>query len=68
MDEEIRFVGDLQRLEVRHGDKFVLKVPRPMSEQQVARLRQNLTRFIGDGVDVLILSDGMELGVVGSAE
>lgn len=67
MPEEIRFLGDLQRLAVKPGDRFVLVVQKPVSAETAARIQFAWERFIGDGekVPLLILDGAMKLGVIG---
>lgn len=64
---EIRFVGDLQRLELKPGDRFVLTVDRPVSGEMAAKLREAWARFVGDDredLKLLILGSGMKLGAI----
>lgn len=65
-DQDIRFIGDLQRLDVRPGDRFVLTVPVLLSDEEVARLQEQWAKLgLGDG-KVIVLHEGMKLGVIGS--
>lgn len=66
--EEIRFLGDLQRLAVKPGDRFVLTVPDVISGETAARIQASWKGFVGSDADapkLLILSGGMKLGVIG---
>lgn len=67
MEHEVRFLGDLQRLEVRPGDIFVLKAPGKLSYQLCDQLHAELTSALGGANKVIILDEGWELGVVGPA-
>lgn len=64
MEDQIRFVGDLQRLDVRHGDKFVLTCERSVDEDTLLRLRDALRDFLGEDAQVLILDSGLKLVAV----
>lgn len=63
-EAEIRFMGDLQRLTYKPGDKFVLKCASAISRESVERLKHYFEQFM-PGAQVLVLGDGIELGVVG---
>jgi len=65
-DNEIRFLGDLQRLEIKPGDKFVLTTPGCISMDQRERIVQVWKQFAGEDAPVLILESGMRLGVISS--
>ncbi len=66
MDGEIRYLGDLQRLSLKPGDKLVLTVKGHISMEMAERLRESVKKHIGD-FPVIVLEDGMTLGAV-SAE
>lgn len=62
---DIRFVGDMQRLQIKKGDKFVLKVSRPLTREAVEKFQEIWSKFThGETGPILILEPGMELGVV----
>lgn len=65
LGQEIRFLGDLQRLDLRPGDRFVLTVPRQLSYEQRARLSTAFREEVG--APVLVLEEGIKLGVIGAA-
>jgi hypothetical protein len=62
-EDQIRFLGDLQRLEVRPGDVFVLKSRQPLSSEQLKRIHE-MWEQNGPGGKLFIQGDGFELGVV----
>lgn len=65
-EPEIRYLGDLQRLEIKPGDKFILTVPGSISYEQATRIREAWQKFAGgDKDDLLILEGEMKLGVIG---
>lgn len=64
-NREIKFTeGQLSRLEIRPGDKFVLCVDQHISSETAARIRETWERFAGKGVPILILEKGLTLGVL----
>jgi hypothetical protein len=67
MTDEIRYLGDLQRLELKTGDKFVLTVDVPISVRVADMIRKQWEQFAGEGVPLLILQDGMKLGAISDA-
>jgi hypothetical protein len=62
---EIRWVGELHRFDVRPSDKFILSVPTPISGAQADHLKRAWKEFIGGDVPLLIMEEGMKLGVFG---
>lgn len=68
-EREVRWLGDLQRLDIKPGDKFVLTMPGSLSEETVSRIQQVWREFVGgDEPKILVLSAGMKLGVFGDAQ
>lgn len=65
--DAIKFFGDLQRLDLKHGDKFVLTVDRPISDAAAANIKRMWHAFAGEDVPLLILEGGMKIGVIGKA-
>lgn len=61
---EIRYLGDLQRLEPRPGDVYVLTCERVMSADQAAQLRAQFKSVMGEQARVIVLSGGLQLGAV----
>lgn len=61
---EVRFVGDLQRLQLQPGDKLVLSVDAVLPGYVRERLKEQVEQFFGDGIRCLVLERGMELGAV----
>lgn len=63
---EIKFVGEMQRLQIQDGDVLVLRCPSALSQQVRERLSQMLKAITPEGIKVktLVLEDGMDLGVV----
>lgn len=64
-DEPRTFAGgELLRLQVRSGDKFVLMFPDQLSKEKLNRIAAMWKEFIGDDkAQVLILDGGARLGV-----
>jgi hypothetical protein len=67
-DPAIRYLGDLSRLKLEPGDKFVLTVDSRMPDSQQAAIRDMWSRFAGEGVPLLILEPGFRLGTINGAE
>jgi hypothetical protein len=70
-ESEIRFLGDLQRLTLKPGDRFVLIVPGRISPEMAARIQDIWTRWTENGDNLttrvgklLILEEGMKLGLI----
>lgn len=67
MEGEIKFVGDLERLVVKAGDKFVLRVAHTMDEAEREAVFRALREFLGENAKVLVLDEGASLGIVSEA-
>lgn len=65
-DVPVRFVGDIQRLEMKPGDVLVLSTPKVPSREFVERLIKRLTNR-WPGVELLVLAGGMTATVIGGA-
>jgi hypothetical protein len=65
-DVPVRFVGDIQRLEMKPGDVLVLSTPKVPSREFVERLIKRLANR-WPGVELLVLADGMTATVIGGA-
>lgn len=63
-DLGIRFLGDLQRLELRPGDKFVLMCDGHISRDVAQLIQHQWDTFAGPDVKLLILEDGFKLGAI----
>lgn len=65
-EPEMRFMaaGNLHRLDLHNGDRFVLTVEFDLTEHQAAMIMTNWRNFAGD-VPLLVLTPGMSLGVIG---
>jgi hypothetical protein len=63
-DIEVRFVGEMQRLEIGPGDRFVLTTEQAISQEIAERLQAAWTAFAGEGVKLLILDRDMKLGAI----
>lgn len=64
---EIRFLGDLQRLELKPGDRFILSAPETLSRQQTDYIQTIWKEFVGGDTEkfkLLILVSGMKIGVI----
>lgn len=66
-EAEIRWVGDLTRLELKPGDKFVLQIDRPISHEVAQRIQAAWKEFVDGREDIgklLIIEPGMKLGAI----
>lgn len=64
-DQDIKFIGDMERLVVKSGDRFVIKCDHTLSLEMKSNIAETARRFFGDNVKVLILDKGFSLGVIG---
>lgn len=64
-ENEIRFIGDLQRVDIRPGDKFVLMVEKPVSAEAAKNIQRTWERFAGADSKLLILDSSVKLGAFG---
>ena len=55
-------------LQVRPGDRFVVRSDRPLSKEMVHHLMDNWRHFAGDEVKLLILDKGFDLSVLRDEE
>lgn len=65
-DVEVRFLGDVQRLTLKSDDVIVISTERSISSH-VAEHIHELVALKFPGHKVLVLSDGLKIGVVGAA-
>lgn len=63
-DIEVRFVGEMERLEIGPGDRFVLTTDQPISQKDAARIQTAWATFAGEDVKLLILDQHMKLGAI----
>lgn len=64
---EIKFIGELQRVDVKPGDRFVMMTERPIRREEFEMLQGMWRGFIGsDENKLLVLDHGCRLGVVGA--
>lgn len=67
MVDEIRYLGDLQRLSLKPGDKLVLTMKGHVSVQMAENIAAQVKKTIGD-VPLIVLEEGMTIGAIGSDE
>jgi hypothetical protein len=63
----IRFLGDMQRLQPKPGDVFVLTCEQALDQDTAECIKNHLSAVLG-GAKVLVLDGGLKLGVVGQAQ
>lgn len=56
-------IQDIRRLQIKPGDRLVLRLNSHLTQEQVGIVREHLERF-APGVPVLVLDPGMDLEVV----
>lgn len=64
---EIRYLGDMQRLQPQPGDVYVLFHERLLSIGQSTRLRDYFQAVV-PGSKVIVLDGGMKLGLIGTLQ
>lgn len=60
---QVNFLGDVQRLALKPGDMLVLRTDQIISGDLAQRLREQLESAV-PGHSVIVLGDGMKLGVL----
>lgn len=65
---EVRFVGDLTRVNVQPGDVFVLRCEQHLPKPAIERIHAQFESVMGKGTRLLVLGGGMQLGVVNPGE
>lgn len=63
-DDAFRFDGHMHRIDVRPGDKFVLKMERAASLDVREKMGAMFKKFAGEDADLLILDAGLSLSVL----
>lgn len=64
-DVKIEFLGELSRLDVKPGDRFVITFPGVMRRDMYEAVGRAWKTFVGeDGPQVLILDSGMKIGAI----
>jgi hypothetical protein len=66
-DGEIRWIGDLTRLEIKPGDKFVIQIDRRVDAETAASIQAAWASFTEgcEGIGkLLIIEPGMKLGTI----
>jgi len=65
---EIRYLGDLQRIELAPDDVLVLSVDQVLDDAVLVDLRKRLQCVVGEQRKCIVLTRGMKLGVLHAAE
>ncbi len=64
---DIRYLGDLQRLDMKEGDRFVLTCEGHVSLEMQEQIQKAWKVFIGEDAEkppLLVLDRGFKLGVI----
>lgn len=67
MKPGFRFTGNISRLRAKPGDVLVIQSDKIMSRQQMTFVRDHVSHAL-PGVQVLVLSDGLKLGLLDVSE
>jgi len=65
--DDINFLQSMQKLEIKEGDIIVLRHSCRLSEQAAANLKSQIEEIIrssGFNIKVMVLEDGMDIGVL----
>lgn len=60
----IQFIGDMQRLQMKPGDVFVVKVKPLLNPEQTDWIHDQVVKVLGAGTKVLVLSGPLEVGIL----
>lgn len=66
-EQQIHFLGDVERLVLNPGDTIVIKTAAHLTREHAKCLRAHVESVV-PGHRVLVLTDGMEIGVLGAEE
>ncbi len=66
MADQIRYV-DIAKLDLKPGDRLVVKVQGHISEEGEATIKAEIARF-APGVPVLVIEGGVDLAVLSESE
>jgi len=64
-EQSIKFIGDMERLVLKPGDRFLIKCDENISPETRRAIAEAARGFFGDSANVLILDRGFSLGVIG---
>ena len=68
LEEDIRFLQSVQKLDVKDGDIIVLKHPGVLKSETAVYLRESLQEALHkwgyNGLKVVLLEEGMDMGVL----
>ena len=67
-EPRIQWLGDLQRIDVRSGDMFILKSQRRLSIEQRERLRSEWMAHMPADCKCLVIDDALEVGLFGKVD
>jgi hypothetical protein len=59
---------EIAKLELRDGDKLVVKVDEVLSNEQVAHIREHFRPHLPDSVGLIVFGKGMSLEVLSKAK
>lgn len=62
-NQEIRYLGDVQKLVLSEGDIIVVSVDYHLSDETAERFKNHVSEMLG-GRKVLVLDNGAKIGVL----
>lgn len=62
-DSEIRYVGDVQRLELKPGDVIVFRAKQPLAHNVIARIKETAERNF-DGHKVVVIDGDIDIAAI----
>lgn len=60
----VTYLGDVQRLRLKHNDVLVVTCDSHISCEMGERIKQQLVQVVGSKRKILVLGSGMKLGVL----
>lgn len=65
--DQIRFLGDMQRVRPQPGDVFVLRIEQRLTSDQTEAVRRKWQSVMGVDARLLVLDGGTQLDIVNQA-
>ena len=68
LQDRVRYLGDVQRLRLKHDDVIVVSTDQYLNQAQVEQIKRVVAQVLGSQRKVLVLSCGMRIGVIAPEE
>lgn len=62
--KKVAYVGEIAKVKVSGNDMVVLTVPRSVDASELSRISSEWEKKFGDNATLLVLFDGMKIGVL----